>query len=998
MMIRNGEFVETGPDDFGPDILSRDVSDFIRRKARETKPFFVYYAEHLTHQPHTSMHDPEAADRETAPGMESNVRYVDFVIGQLVKTLKETGVWDNTVLMVSGDNPSDTLGKGFAAAIGAHVPLIIAGGKKWVMWQGETGCLTDFADVYPTCMELAGLNPATNPELSGKSLKPLLDGNKTHTRPWIFSYLGIHRMIRDRQWCLDGADQLWRCNESGNPFTFELITKEKQDAEATRGRAALEAILKGLPAMPVSRSATSRSGESQPTLKFQQLYRMGVDKLMAMPARKEGPTRAQIAARSGKSSAPTPPTPEPQPTAKPSPAFTAPTNMVFIPPGKFSMGSPKNEADRYPDEAPQMEVTISQGFWMAKYEVTQAEYLALMGTNPSHFTGDANRPVDSVSWSDATNYCARLTQRERAAGRIPTDLAYRLPTEAEWEYACRAGTTTRLHYGDDPGYTTTNEVTVGYSNLTQYAWYRQNAGFTTHPVGQKLPNPWGLYDMLGNVWEWCQDWYGAYPGGTVVDPQGPTQPGPNKQRTMRGGDYFNPAKHCRSALRGYDFIPKHPWPPDFGLRVVLAASQPATEVVAAPTLPIGIQPAPEPRAQNQLWTNSLGMKFVAVPGMPALFCIWETRVQDFEAFVSATGYDATKGMYSLGGDGYQHRGDTWKSPGFSQGPTHPVVGVSWEDARAFCQWLTEKERREGRLSARQRYRLPTDAEWSVAVGLQGETGGTPGLKSMKIKEVYPWGNQWPPPRGAGNFGGEESKDANLPQNFAFISGYNDAYPRTSPVGSFTANPFGLYDLSGNAWEWCEDFFNGESGVRVMRGGSWFLRNPETLLSSCRRRGAPDGRYCTIGFRVVRADDSVSQATAGGNLGKAGGGAGTVQERFNQMAITLGLSDEQKNKLMELQRAQYQQMGGPGGQSDLTPAQRMEQFKKFRAGLEQKVRESKILTDEQFAKWKEFQSQRSTGGAGAMPKRTNPAPEKPAPPQEQEPKPAVAPVSVAPVNQ
>jgi len=142
MIIRNGELVETGPDDFGPDILSRDVSDFIRRKAREPKPFFVYYAEHLTHQPQTSMHDPEAADRETAPGMESNVRYVDFVIGQLVKTLKETGVWENTVLMVSGDNPSDTLGKGFAAAIGAHVPLIIAGGKKWITWQGETGCLS----------------------------------------------------------------------------------------------------------------------------------------------------------------------------------------------------------------------------------------------------------------------------------------------------------------------------------------------------------------------------------------------------------------------------------------------------------------------------------------------------------------------------------------------------------------------------------------------------------------------------------------------------------------------------------------------------------------------------------------------------------------------------------------------------------------------------------------------------------------------------------------
>ena len=243
------------------------------------------------------------------------------------------------------------------------------------------------------------------------------------------------------------------------------------------------------------------------------------------------------------------------------------------------MGSPADEKDRYPDEGPQTTVTIRHGFWMGKYEVTQAEYLAVMGKNPSHFTGDETRPVDSVTWADATEYCAQLTKRERTAGRIAAGLAYRLPTEAEWEYACRAGTKTRFSYGDDPD----------YSQLTDYAWYRQNAGFTTHPVGQKKPNPWGLYDMLGNAWEWCQDWYGAYPGGTAVDPQGPAEPGMNRQRTIRGGDYFNPAQHGRSALRGYDFIPKHPWPPDFGFRVVLAAASPPTED----------RPAQSPTAENQ---------------------------------------------------------------------------------------------------------------------------------------------------------------------------------------------------------------------------------------------------------------------------------------------------------------------------------------------------------------------------------------------------------------
>ena len=169
--------------------------------------------------------------------------------------------------------------------------------------------------------------------------------------------------------------------------------------------------------------------------------------------------------------------------------FSSPTNMVFIPPGTFRMRSPTNEVDRFDEEGAQTAVIISRGFWMGKYEVTQGEYQAVMGSNPSAFTGDTNLPVETVTWSDATAYCAELTQRERVAGRIGTNSVYRLPTEAEWEYACRGWTSTRFSYGDDPGYT----------NLTLYAWYVDNSGGTTHPVGQKLPNPWGLYDMHGNV-------------------------------------------------------------------------------------------------------------------------------------------------------------------------------------------------------------------------------------------------------------------------------------------------------------------------------------------------------------------------------------------------------------------------------------------------------------------------------------------------------------------
>lgn len=239
--------------------------------------------------------------------------------------------------------------------------------------------------------------------------------------------------------------------------------------------------------------------------------------------------------------------------------FDAPTNLVFIPPGTFWMGSPTNEVDRF-DEGPQRAVTISLGFWMGKYEVTQGEYLAVMGSNPSDFKGDSNRPVEQVTWFNATNYCGKLTQRERAAGRIPAGSQFRLPTEAEWEYACRAWTSTRFSYGDD----------LGYTDLTDYAWYVANSGGTTHPVGQKLPNLWGLYDMHGNVWEWCQDWFtGPLPSGIAVDPKGPAS---GSERVTRGGSFLNDGRLCRLSIHGH--ISPDERANLQGFRVVLASGQP----------------------------------------------------------------------------------------------------------------------------------------------------------------------------------------------------------------------------------------------------------------------------------------------------------------------------------------------------------------------------------------------------------------------------------------
>jgi len=259
--------------------------------------------------------------------------------------------------------------------------------------------------------------------------------------------------------------------------------------------------------------------------------------------------------------------------------FAAPTNMIFIPPGTFRMGSPTNEEGRLDWEGPETAVTISRGFWMGKHEVTQGEYLAVIGSNPSFFNGlregwpytgtntdfgtVPNRPVEQVNWHDATNYCATLTQQERAAGRIGRNCVYALPTEAEWEYACRAWTSTRFSYGDHPG----------YSNVVDYAWYSDNSGessHTTHPVEQKLANRWGLYDMHGNVEEWCQDWLGYYAGGLAVDPQEP--PMGSDGRVIRGGSSISGPPGCRSASRNH-FYPGYGWSL-IGFRVVLAAGQP----------------------------------------------------------------------------------------------------------------------------------------------------------------------------------------------------------------------------------------------------------------------------------------------------------------------------------------------------------------------------------------------------------------------------------------
>ena len=295
------------------------------------------------------------------------------------------------------------------------------------------------------------------------------------------------------------------------------------------------------------------------------------------------------------------------------------------------------------------------------------------------------------------------------------------------------------------------------------------------------------------------------------------------------------------------------------------------------------------------YENSLGMKFVPVPGTKVLFSIWDTRVKDFRAYVEATGYRQPGGVLVMklieenreSGTTWQStwkldKDATWEHPGFMQGEDHPVVGVNWVESNAFCEWLTAKERKEGRIGPEQKYRLPKDEEWSAAVG----------------DATYPWGNQWPPPDGAGNFFDYASAKRLPGMGWPQVP-INDGYPRTSPVGSFKPNRLGLYDMGGNVWQWCEDWYRSEmnrshepkgtdgkdSGYffsspfffpsirgemsrpvarekaktrndggghafRTGRGGSWADWSSEVLASAFRNFGVPEERGDQSGFRCV----------------------------------------------------------------------------------------------------------------------------------------------------
>lgn len=449
------------------------------------------------------------------------------------------------------------------------------------------------------------------------------------------------------------------------------------------------------------------------------------------------------------------------------------------------------------------------------------------GHKPDH-------PVVGVSWQDAQDFCAWLGRKEGGL--------YRLPTDAEWSLAAglkeerNEGTTPEMLSGRDAStfawggdYPPKTEDQAG--NFGDEAWHRALPGrswlkgyddgyATTAPVMSFKPNRHGLYDMAGNADEWCEDWYNA----------------DARERTIRDICYEYSSRS--QMLASY----RHRGAPDkhmngTGFRCVLvpgAPPPPRPEVTAAKARPApDPTPLPEALARNVV-TNSLGMKFLPVPGTRALFCIHETRHGDYAAYAAdVPGIDGT-----------------WAGMGLSEIPEnsragYPVVGVSVEEAERFCVWLSRKE---GRIA-----RLPTDDEWNCAVGIADEIR-IPGVKSEQLDPLgaarYPWGGSYPP---AADDVRENYADDALHAKFPgrkWIAGYNDGFAGLAPVMSFKPNPFGLYDMGGNVNEFCQGWRDDKPGLRLVRGACFWDSDSRLLLSSFRGVVTPGRRSSATGFRVV----------------------------------------------------------------------------------------------------------------------------------------------------
>jgi formylglycine-generating enzyme required for sulfatase activity len=509
-------------------------------------------------------------------------------------------------------------------------------------------------------------------------------------------------------------------------------------------------------------------------------------------------------------------------------------SLKLLTAGSFTMG----DSASGPDEKPHR-VTLTKPFYMGVHEVTNAQWKQVMGSVPSYWQ-QADHPVEQVSWQEVTEFCRKLSAlpAERKAGRV-----YRLPTEAEWEYACRAGTKTTYSFGDD-------EKLLG-----DYGWFDENSGRQTHPVGQKKPNAWGLYDMHGNVREWCSDWSGDYPGGAVTNPQASS---PSWFRVYRGGSCSDAASHCRSTYR-YWYYPLfrrsllgfrlalspsgvQPVPPEASTDQGTKTSAPAEDSPPTAVIASGSMPVSTAATVNLPETigSTVGINLKLIPA--GIFTMGESGGEPKYKPHRVT---LTKPFYM---GVHEVTNTQWKQvmgsvPSNWKEDDHPVQQVSWEEAVEFCRKLSAlpEERKAGRG-----YRLPTEAEWEYA----GRAGTT---------TKYSFGD-----------------DEKLLGDYSWFDG--NSGNQTQSVGLKKPNALGLYDMHGNVWEWCSDWYgnypDGEvtnpqgpssGSYRVYRGGGW-NDSAGRCRSAHRIWRNPSSRDFNLGFRLALSPSGAESPEAGTDQG------------------------------------------------------------------------------------------------------------------------------------
>ncbi len=455
--------------------------------------------------------------------------------------------------------------------------------------------------------------------------------------------------------------------------------------------------------------------------------------------------------------------------------------LMQINAGRFQMGSnPQAERERNIDEQQHL-VLIPRPFWIGRHEVTVGQFKVFV--NETNFKTDAEKngegssgfirpgewkkdplinwlnpgfeqtddhPVVCVSWNDATAFCEWLSTKE---ARL-----YRLPTEAEWEYCCRAANSRARYFSG-------NDVKA----LDRQGWYEGNSQNRSHPVGQKQPNNWNLYDMHGNAWEWCADRYAPQFAKENDDPQGPAT---GELRVHRGGSWRALDRNCRTAVRGKG-VPSLS-NASLGFRVVQSPERVVTNRIGMKLalMPTGTFTMGSPG--NELWRNNDEEQphEVAIT-RPFYLGVYKVTVGQFKSFVQETDYktDAEKspqGAFRLFPDGKWKNDETanWRNPGFEQTDEHPVVCVSWNDALAFCAWLSKKEGRH--------CTLPTEAQWEFACRAGNQSRFFFGQAQNRLDQ-YAWFKQ-------------------------------NAEKATHPVGLKDPNKLGLFDMLGNACEMVIDWY------------------------------------------------------------------------------------------------------------------------------------------------------------------------------------------------